>query len=401
MDDALRRDPGALLDHLGRVGVHRLFLPFVALQQLAEAARGRDALPAELTEVVTAGEQLQVGATLADLFRRTGARLVNQYGPTECHVVTAHPLEGPPEGWPELPPIGRPIANARAVVLDEQLRPVPVGVPGELCLGGAAVARGYLGDEALTAARFVDDPQVPGGRLYRTGDLARHLDDGSLQFLGRRDDQVKLRGFRVELGEVETVLLDEAAVAAAAAVVREDVPGDQRLVAYVVPADGAAAAGADGADAAARDALVDGLRAALAARLPGYMLPQAYVVLDALPLTPSGKLDRRALPAPDARQARGAFVAPRDETETQLAALWVEVLGVDRVGVEDDFFQLGGHSLLAMRVASRVRDLFGVEVTLQRLFDETTVAALAAHVDALRAAGVGAAAGDDDEVIEI
>jgi amino acid adenylation domain-containing protein len=394
VNEAERRDPHALLQRLCQDGITRLFMPFVALQQLVETAMDQGPFPASLVELVTAGEQLQVGPTLVEFFRRLdGAVLVNQYGPTECHVVTAWTLDGDPGAWPALPPIGRPIANARAYVVSESLQLAPKGAPGELCLAGAMVGRGYLGDPELTDRAFVADPfdPRPGARMYRTGDLAMVLPDGSLQFLGRRDGQVKLRGFRVELGEVETVLLAHPGVRSAAAVVREDQPGDQRLVAYVVGEGGAPVA-------------TDDLRGFLRERLPGFMVPSAVLVLDDLPLTPSGKLDRRRLPAPGERQLSEALVEPRSDTERELAQLWSGLLLVDRLGVTDDFFELGGHSLLAMRMVSRVRDAFGVEVPLQRLFEDPTVAGLAEHLDTLRwvagSAGSGPGSGDD-EVFEL
>ena len=390
-----RRDPVVLLEHLRAEAVERVFMPFVALQQMVEVAVARDLLPEGLREVITAGEQLQVGATLVEFFRRLpGCRLVNQYGPTECHVVTSLTLEGPPETWPRLPPIGRPIANARTFVLDEHQVPCPIGVPGELYLGGAAVSRGYLGDDELTARRFVAAPPALGSesRLYRTGDRARVRHDGCLEFLGRSDTQVKLRGFRVELGEVEAALLDHPRVRQAALVVREDRPGDRRLVAYVVP---------DGLLPPAPGEL----RAFLRERLPAFMLPAAFVPLAALPLTPSGKLDRRALPVPEGRQATAEWVAPRGPAESTLAGIWSGLLKVERIGAHDDFFELGGHSLLGMQVISRVRDAFGVSLPLQALFEAPTVAGMAAAVEARTAVADGAATAGppaaDDEVLDL
>ena len=394
VDEVTRRDPVALLAFVETHAITRVFMPFIALQKLIEAALERDVVPRSLREVITAGEQLQAGPALVEFFQRLdGCTLVNQYGPTECHVVTAHRLSGDPGSWPALPPIGRPIANARAYVLDERLQLAPAGAVGELCLAGVAVARGYLGDEPQTQARFVADPfdPRPGARLYRTGDLARNLSDGSLQFLGRADGQVKLRGYRVELGEIETLLSEHPLVRQARAVIREDRPGDPRLVAYVV---------SDGAEPPSQG----DLRAFLKERLPGFMIPSACVCLDSLPLTPSGKLDRAALPAPEVRSSGDMLVAPRNATEQTIAEIWAALLGVDRVGVHDDFFELGGHSLLAMQVLSRVRDAFGVELPLQRLFEDATIAGLGEHLDTLRwaAGGEGTApATSDDEVFEL
>ncbi|HEX2189057.1 MAG TPA: condensation domain-containing protein, partial [Longimicrobiaceae bacterium] len=258
-------------------------------------------------------------------------------------------------------------------------RVAPVGVPGELCLGGASVARDYLGRPGLTAERFVPDPFAgePGARLYRTGDRVRWLPDGSVEFLGRTDHQVKVRGFRIEPGEIEARLAEHAGVREAVVLVREDTPGEKRLVAYLA---GDETAGADV------------LRAHLSARLPEYMVPAAYVRLDALPLTPNGKVDRKALPAPeaDAFPARG-YEAPSGMVEEAVAAIWAEVLGAERVGRRDHFFELGGHSLLATRVVSRVREMFGTELPLRALFEGPTVAELAGRVEEIRRAGEGAA----------
>ncbi|HEX7238660.1 MAG TPA: phosphopantetheine-binding protein, partial [Longimicrobiaceae bacterium] len=285
-------------------------------------------------------------------------RLVDTYGPTETTVVaTLTELGGGAVS------IGRPVPNGRAHVLDADLRPLPVGVRGELYVGGAGVARGYLGRPELTAERFLPDPfsAEPGARVYRTGDVARWRRDGELEYAGRADDQVKVRGFRVEPGEVEGVLLRHPGVRETAVVAREDEPGRTRLVAYVVPAGGT-----DTAE----------LRAHLRAELPEHMVPTAWVALDALPRLPNGKVDRRALPAPETR-AEAGYVAPRDPNEERLAEIWASVLGAARVGVHDGFFELGGHSLLATRVVSRIREQWGVEVPLRAVFEGPTVAELA------------------------
>jgi acyl carrier protein len=243
-----------------------------------------------------------------------------------------------------------------------------VGVAGELYVGGAGLARGYLGRPGLTAERFVPDPfSVDGGaRMYRTGDLGRWRADGTLEFLGRTDFQVKLRGYRIELGEIEARLAEHPGVREAVVVAREDAPGDRRLVAYIVAPDSVGA---------------DALRESLAERLPEHMVPAAYVRLEALPLTPSGKVDRKALPAPegDAFVTRG-YEAPVGNTEEALAEIWAEVLGVERVGRNDHFFKLGGHSLLAVRVISHVRQALGVEVAIADLFEKPVLSALAQHV---------------------
>ncbi|NPC86635.1 amino acid adenylation domain-containing protein, partial [Pyxidicoccus fallax] len=320
-----------------------------------------------LQQLLVGGEALPL--EVARQLRERVPSVLNMYGPTETTVWSscfALPAQ------PSVVSLGRPIANTRLYVLDSHLRPLPVGVPGELFIGGAGVVRGYLGRPELTAERFIPDPfaSTPGERLYRTGDQVRRLADGGLEYLGRLDFQVKVRGFRIELGEIEAALEQHPRVRQAVVVAREDVAGDKRLVAYVVPPSGAQAP-----DASA-------LREALKQQLPEYMVPSAFVALEALPLTFNGKLDRKALPAPDgALSARVEYVAPRSETEQKLASLWSEVLRVERIGIHDNFFELGGHSLLATQVASRIRTSFGVEVPLPTLFEATTLEMLARAVE--------------------
>jgi amino acid adenylation domain-containing protein len=311
------------------------------------ALSGGEALPAELA---------------ARLRERVGA-LWNVYGPTETTIwSTAQHLDAAADVGRGHASIGAPVANTRVYVLDRYLSPAPAGVPGELYIGGAGVARGYLGRPGLSAEKFVPDPfgAEPGARLYRTGDLARWRADGTLEFLARNDHQVKVRGFRIEPGEIEARLAEHAGVREAVVLVREDASGEKRLVAYVA-GDGTAGA--------------DVLRAHLAERLPEYMVPAAYVRVETLPLTPNGKLDRKALPAPDgdAFAARG-YEAPSGKVEEAVAAIWAELLGVERVGRYDHFFELGGHSLLAVRVVSRVRQALGVEVSPRDVFERPVLA---------------------------
>ncbi|MFJ6369362.1 amino acid adenylation domain-containing protein [Streptomyces virginiae] len=294
--------------------------------------------------------------------------LHNLYGPTEAAVDVTHWDCRREDTGPV--PIGRPIWNTSLYVLDPRGRPVPVGVAGELFLAGAGLARGYLRRPALTAERFPLDPfGPPGSRMYRTGDLARHRADGSVEYLGRTDDQVKIHGFRIELGEIETALGRLDGVGRAAVVVREDVPGERRLVGYVVPE-----AGADPAPD------TEPMRAELARSLPEYMVP-VLVVVDGLPVTPNGKLDRRALPAPAAAAAATAYEPPAGETEELVAMVWASVLDAPRIGRHDDFFALGGHSLSATRVAARLRQSLGLDLPLHTLFEQRTVAALAIAVE--------------------
>jgi amino acid adenylation domain-containing protein len=327
---------------------------------------------ASLHRVVCSGEALPPALQERFFARLPGVELLNLYGPTEAAVEVTSWRCLPGEGRSTVP-IGRPVANTRTYVLDAHREPVPAGVPGELYLGGVQVARGYLGRPALTAERFVPDPfGEPGARLYRTGDRARWRPDGVLEFLGRLDFQVKVRGFRVEPGEIESALLGVPGVRECVVLVREDTPGDPRLVAYLGVGEGEGSAPA-----------TEQLRARLKVSLPEYMVPSAFVVLEALPRTPNGKTDRGALPAPAGHAEGGAeLVAPRTPVEEVLAGIWAEVLKLDAVGVDEDFFALGGHSLLAARVAARVHDVLHVELSLRALFEAHTVAGLACLVEA-------------------
>ncbi|MFJ5819899.1 amino acid adenylation domain-containing protein [Streptomyces sp. NPDC093108] len=340
------------------------FVPSMLEAFLAEPAAG-DCV--SLRRVICSGEALSSPAQTRffEVFG-DGVELHNLYGPTEASVdVTAWRCRpGPRSGSV---PIGTPVANTRVYVLDAFLNPVPEGVRGELYLAGVQLARGYVARAGLTAERFVASPfDGAGARMYRTGDLVRWNAEGRLEYLGRADEQVKVRGFRIEPGEVQAVVATHPQIGRAAVVAREDVPGDTRLVAYVVPADGETADAGLGAR----------LREFVARRLPEYMVPSATVVLEALPLSVNGKLDRKALPAPDHAVMAGTGRGPADEREALLCAAFAEVLGLERVGVDDDFFALGGHSLLATRLLSRVRRVLGVEVTLRNLFEARTVAGL-------------------------
>ncbi|MER8562692.1 amino acid adenylation domain-containing protein [Mesorhizobium sp. M0578] len=304
-------------------------------------------------------------------------KLINNYGPTEVTVVAT---SGRIFSDNVVPHIGRPIANTRVYLLDNHGAPVPFGAVGELYIGGAGVARGYLNRPELTAERFIASPFVEGDRLYKTGDLARYLPDGNLEFLGRNDDQVKIRGFRIEPGETAARLVEHERVRDAVVVAREDRAGQMRLVAYVVCAPQAGAEDEAGAEGQDPGALAGALHAHLGARLPDYMVPSAFVWLAALPLTPNGKLDRKALPVPaDDAYARAAYAAPQCEIETALAAIWAELLGLERVGRRDHFFELGGHSLLAVQLLSRASNL-GLKLSASDLFRTPVLKDLALKV---------------------
>jgi amino acid adenylation domain-containing protein len=367
--ELLRRDPAALLHYLEKASIDRLFLPFVALQQLAEVAAWHDSFPYSLREVITAGEQLRITPSVARMFERLGnCRLYNQYGPTESHVVTAFELSGAPEEWPSLPPIGRPIGNTNIYLLDCNQKPVPAGVAGELYIGGKCLARGYINRPELTASRFIWNPfrNNPGERLYRTGDIARYLSDGSIEYLGRSDNQLKVRGFRIEPGEIESVLGRHPGVRETAVIARKDKSGSNRLLAYVVLNMAPAIT-------------TNELRNFLTQRLPDYMVPSAFVVLDSLPLTPSGKVDRRALPDPGTERpdAGKEFVAPRNDLEIKLVRIWENILDVRPVGITDNFFELGGHSLLAVRVAAEIKKITRHKFPVMAIFQFPTIEQLA------------------------
>ncbi|HEY0601297.1 MAG TPA: amino acid adenylation domain-containing protein, partial [Herpetosiphonaceae bacterium] len=373
-----------------------------------------------LRRVICSGEALSFELTRR-FFERLSAELHNLYGPTEAAVdVTSWACD--PNDERRVVPIGYPIANTQLHIIDQQMQPVPLWVPGELLIGGVQLARGYLNRPDLTAERFIPDPfsTTPGSRLYRTGDLARFREDGSIEYLGRLDHQVKLRGFRIELGEIEATLRTYPGLREAVVVAREDQPGDQRLIAYVVeePRTGAlwakqepneqtnkeqtnkgvetdsspspAAAGEGGVERSetgvrAGEDLLPALRAFLGQRLPEYMIPSAFVVLDALPLSPNGKVDRKALPAPDSTRPELAtgYVEPRSAVEQVVAGVWTDIVGVEQVGVFDNFFTLGGNSLHVIQVLTRLRQIFHVDLPARSLLEAPTVDELAQRILAL------------------
>jgi acyl-CoA synthetase (AMP-forming)/AMP-acid ligase II/acyl carrier protein len=328
-------------------------------------------LPATLRLVIVGTEQ-----ALADRFNiwqrlaEKRPRWCNAYGPTEATITTTIFDANANDCELQTVPIGRPIANTQVYLLDLHLNPVPIGVPGELYIGGSGLARGYLHRPELTAERFVPSPFAgeAGQRLYKTGDLGRYREDGNIEFLGRMDDQVKIRGYRIEIGEVEAILSQHPAVNAVAVLVREEQRGEKRLVAYV---------------AADREALaISELRGFSRKKLPDHMVPAVFVILQQLPINPNGKIDRQLLSSlvyPEA-ESPGTFVAPRTAVERELAAIWAEVFGLEEVGVRDDFFDLGGHSLTAIRVINRIRDRLLVELPVRTVFDKPTIEDLALEI---------------------
>jgi len=365
-DDSIRYEPEALRDWLVAQQINIAFVPTQMTERM-------------MTLEWPSQTALRVMLTGADVlhhypFLKLPFLLVNNYGPTECTVVATSGPVLPDKRPDRLPTIGRPIANVQIYILDEKQRQVPVGTSGELYIGGAGLARGYRNRPDLTAERFLGNPfnSEPGARLYKTGDLAQYLPDGQIVFLGRVDNQIKIRGYRIEPNEVVAVLDDHPAVQESVVVAQELAPGDKRLVAYVVPGPKATATSSS-------------LQNFLRARLPDYMVPSTFVRLDALPLNSSRKVDRAALPAPNSTNTLrdDTFVAPRTPTEQKLAEILAPLLGLEQVGVEDNFFMLGGHSLLAAQVVARVRDAFGVELTLRSLFDHPTAEGMSAEIEQL------------------
>jgi amino acid adenylation domain-containing protein len=369
LDEWVRRDVSALRDLLDGRFIERIFLPPLMLQSLAQHIRATGFIPSALRDVITAGEQLSISPEIVHVFSNLPlCRLHNHYGPTESHVVTALTLSGSPERWPSLPPIGRPIPNARIYVLNAQREPVPVGAVGEIFIGGVCVALGYFQRPDLTADRFVTDPFARAGleRLYRTGDIGRWTEQGVLEYLGRNDEQVKIRGYRVELHEIEARLLQHERVKEAAVVAREDTAGGKRLAAYII------------ARHPDQEPAAEQLRAYLKERLPEHMIPSAFVFLPRLPLTPSGKLDRRALPKPDdSAYVSRAYEAPFGEVEEILAGIWQQILRIERIGRRDNFFELGGHSLLIVQMMERLRAI-GLATTVRTVYGHPVLADLAA-----------------------
>ncbi len=363
--EPLRLDIPWLARYLVEERMEKITLPVTVLRQLADEYISQDYLPVDLKEIISTGEQMQLSPhllSLADALKKTSFH--NHYGPSETHVVTAYILPPATDSWPSYVPIGRPIANTQVYVLDQFFNPAPTGVVGDLYIGGVSLARGYVNKPALTAEKFLPNPfsEEPGARLYKTGDLARVLTSGEIEFLGRVDHQVKIRGFRVETEEIEAALGLCTFVQESVVLARKDASGADSLVAYVVASD-------------RERATIQRLREFLGETLPAYTIPSAIVLLDAMPLTPNGKVDRNALLARDVERSwsETEFVTPRTAAQKIVAGIWSQVLRVDRIGINDNFFELGGHSLLATQIVIRLREIFRIDLPVGALFDAPTI----------------------------
>jgi amino acid adenylation domain-containing protein/thioester reductase-like protein len=386
ISDSKRRDMESLLCYISEQGIERLFLPFVALQHLAETAKTQMTLPVLLQEVITAGEQLKITNSIAQWFSRLGnCTLYNQYGPSESHVVTSYKLSDAPQHWPQLPPIGVPIANTQIYLLDPKSRrkddPVKLaaqGEPGELAISGVALARGYLNQPELTESKFIPNPfsDEPEARLYRTGDLVRYCPDGDLEYIERIDNQVKIRGTRIELGEIEVSLSEHPMVKDAVVVAREDETGNPYLSAYVVKNNTEFSGDLH--------ELVSQLRTFLKQKLPNCMIPSTFELMENFPLTPSGKVDRRALPEPSQVTLAPAkeYTSPRNPIEEKLVEIWSQVLLTAQMGIDENFFESGGDSLRAIQLVFKTREIFQIELPIIALFDAPTIAQYAERVKA-------------------
>ena len=375
LKDSARRDADALANTLADHAVARLYISSAALQHLASATSHRGRGDLAVKEIISGSERVRVTEDIIDLLvTAKGVTLRNEYGPSETHVATAFTALDEPDDWPSLPPVGKPIANTRIYLLGDYSALVPVGVPAEVYIGGAGLARGYLNQPGMTAERFLPDPHSgePGARVYRSGDLAKWLPDGNLDFIGRVDSQVKIRGYRIEPGEIEAVLATHPSVSQAALLAREDQFGDKLLVAYVVPIRG-------------HSLTTTELRTYLMSKLPEYMVPTAMVTVDFLPMNNNLKMDKLALPGLDQYRPdlEASYLGPRTAPEATLVEIWGSVLNIERVGVHDNFFELGGHSLLATRVVSRARVAFGIDLPLRYIFESQTVADLADRIETL------------------
>lgn len=365
IEDNFRLNAIKLLEFINKEKIERLFLPFIALQHLSEVADENKIFPESLKDVITAGEQLQITKHVSNFFKALpNCKLHNHYGPTESHVVTSYIMEGTPDKWSALPPIGKPISNTKIYLLDEKLNPVGIGEEGELYIGGIALARGYVNRDDLTAERFLKNP-FDEGRIYKTGDLAKYLPDGNIEYLGRADGQVKVRGYRIELGEIEVALGKHNSVNQCVVIVREDEPGDKRLVAYVIPKS-------------ENEFHQNDLRKFVKDKLPDYMMPSAFVQMKVFPRTPSGKVDKRNLPKPEFKRPEldSIYVEPKTDLEKTLSKIWSSLLKIDKVGVNDNFFDLGGNSLMALQMIAKLKTEHGIDLPVVKLYQHPEISSI-------------------------
>ncbi|SEB08984.1 type I polyketide synthase [Pedobacter hartonius] len=371
VNDDLRLDPVNLLKHIATNRIDRIFLPFVALQFLAEAASSTRQFPQSLKEVMTAGEQLKITPQVREFFKSLdGCILYNQYGPTECHVVTQLLLDGSPETWPLLPNIGTPVANTSIYIVDEHKNPIPAGETGELAIAGISLADGYLNRPELSAEKFVwISVNGTNTRVYLTGDLASYQQDGTIEFLGRRDDQVKIRGYRIELGEIEVQLNAIEGIKQAIVISKNNSAGQSRLLAYLVAGNG--------------DESTAGIRKYLEEKLPDYMIPSSFIWMDDLPKTTSGKVDKKALPPPERKRPEQSVLyrAAKTDDEKKIAAVWALVLELDVVGIDDNFFELGGNSLLALKTVSLLRSEHHMELPITKLYQFPSISQILEYLN--------------------
>ncbi|MCC5647957.1 amino acid adenylation domain-containing protein [Nostoc sp. CHAB 5824] len=388
VSEEVRRNPMALASFLVEKRIERAFLPYIALRNLAEVVNNFELVPTNLREIMVAGEQLQITPAIANLFKKMGGILYNQYGLTENPMLAQFTLAGEPSNWPSLPPIGSAVTNAKVYILDQFLRPVPIGIPGELYVTGKWLARGYLNLPELTTERFISNP-FGSGHLLKTRDIVRYLPDGNIEYLGRADNWVKIRGFSIELGEIETVLTQHSVVLESVVIPREDTPGNKRLVAYVVPQEEAfniLNIEVDAQQAFLKEQVARELklllRTYLQERLPDYMVPAAFVIIEKMPLTPNGKVNRLTLPVPKRSRPELAvtLVMPKSETEKRIAQVWQEVLDLEVVGIHDNFFELGGYSLLLLQLHNKLTEFFGSELSITAILQYPTIQALAQHL---------------------
>ncbi len=377
--ERVRAEGQKFVEWLSECKIRSAYIPPFMVADL-DAGLQRESATCDLRRLLVGVEPIKEQLLASISAQVPALHILNGYGPTEaticCTLYSVSPHNAPDRNTP----IGKPMSNTQIYLLDPHLRPVPIGVPGELYIGGDNLARGYLNRPELTAERFILNPFAAetSARLYKTGDLTRYLPDGNIEFIGRTDFQVKVRGYRIELGEIEEALRQHPSLREVLVLAREDTPGDKRLVAYAVPRHSPPPTASE-------------LRSFLKDKLPEYMLPSAFVLLEAFPVTPNGKVDRRALPEPDQADAEpsATFVAPRTPTEEILVGVWAQVLGIKRVSIHDNFFELGGHSLLATQIISRLRDVFQVELPLRSLFEAPTVAGLAEKVERARQVALG------------